>query len=204
MEDGDARTRDDLSVAEIPVGFNARQPLTRESYQPGEQIPRAESENRRDDQTVDDLDPLIGVHTSQAALKRDGGSGDARDERMALRCGYAEPPPPRPHTMMATIAAANATRAACSSPPKSTILKMVWATADDTVVMPTKPMKLQTAAMAIAWFGFIARVPTTVAMALGASVAPLTMVAPNVSTTISASTGSLDHRRSERHEIDLH
>ena len=57
--------------------------------------------------------------------------------------------------------------------------------------MPTKPMKLQTAAMAIAWFGFIARVPTTVAMALGASVAPLTMVAPNVSTTISASTGSL-------------
>ena len=56
-------------------------------------------------------------------------------------------------------------------------------------VMPTRPMKLQIAAMAMARPAGIARVPTTVAMALGASVAPFTMVAPMHNTTITPSIG---------------
>ncbi len=44
-----------------------------------------------------------------------------------------------PHTMMATMAAASAMSAAWLSPPKSTILKMVSATADDTAVMAARP-----------------------------------------------------------------
>ena len=95
--------------------------------------------------------------------------------------------------MMATMAAASATSAAWLLPPKSTILKMVAATADETAVMATKPTKLHTAAMAMAGVGLMAFVPTTVAMALGASVAPLTTVAPNVSKTMIARTGSLQN-----------
>ena len=95
-----------------------------------------------------------------------------------------------PHTMMATMAAANATSAAWLSPPKSTILNMVSATADDTIVMPARPTKLQIAAIAMAGPGRMAFVPTTVAMAFGASVAPLTTVAPKVRITMSARMGS--------------
>ena len=68
---------------------------------------------------------------------------------------------------------------------------MVDATAVDTAVIPSKPTRLQIAAMMMAGNGLMALVPTTVAMALGASVAPLTMVAPIASTTMTASTGSL-------------
>ena len=92
--------------------------------------------------------------------------------------------------MMATMAAASAMSAAWLSPPKSTILKMVSATADDTAVMAARPTKLQTAAIAMAGPGLMAFVPTTVAIALGASVAPFTTVAPSVRTTMRASTGS--------------
>ena len=45
--------------------------------------------------------------------------------------------------------------------------------------------------MAMAGVGFMAFVPTTVAMALGASVAPFTTVAPSVRMTMRASMGSL-------------
>ena len=94
-----------------------------------------------------------------------------------------------PHTMMATMAAARATRAAWLSPPKSTMPKIVPATAVEMAVMPTKPTKLQMAAIAMALPAGMARVPTTVAMALGASVAPLTMVAPTQSRMMMPSTG---------------
>ena len=67
---------------------------------------------------------------------------------------------------------------------------MVSATADDTIVMAANPTKLHTAAIAMADRVVIAFVPTTVAMALGASVAPFTTVAPSVRTTMRASTGS--------------
>ena len=45
------------------------------------------------------------------------------------------------------------------------------------------------AAMMMAWRGFMARVDTTVAMALGASVAPLTMITPTLSRVTTARTG---------------
>ena len=86
--------------------------------------------------------------------------------------------------------AASAVSAAWLAPPKATILKMVSATADDTAVMAARPTKLQTAAIAMAGPGLMAFVPTTVAIALGASVAPFTTVAPSVRTTMRASTGS--------------
>ena len=96
-----------------------------------------------------------------------------------------------PQTMMATMAAARATSAAWLSPPKSTIPKMVLATAVLTDVMSTSPIKLHTAAITMAGVGRMAFVPTTVAMALGASVAPLTTVAPRHNRMINPSTGSL-------------
>ena len=94
-----------------------------------------------------------------------------------------------PHTMIATIAAARATSAASLLPPKSTMPKMVPATAVLIAVMPTKPIKLQTAAIIMAGVGRMARVPTTVAIAFGASVAPLTIVAPTHRTIIRRRTG---------------
>ena len=94
-----------------------------------------------------------------------------------------------PQTMMAAIAAARAMSAASLSPPKSTMPKMVLATAVLTIVMRTMPIKLQAAAMMIAGPGRIARVPTTVAIALGASVAPLTTVAPRQSSMMTPRIG---------------
>ena len=67
--------------------------------------------------------------------------------------------------------------------------KIVLATAVLTDVMATSPIKLHTAAMIIAGVGRIARVPTTVAIALGASVAPFTTVAPKHNTMMSNNTG---------------
>ena len=84
---------------------------------------------------------------------------------------------------------ARAMSAASLSPPKSTMPKMVLATAVLTIVMRTMPIKLQAAAMMIAGPGRIARVPTTVAIALGASVAPLTTVAPRQSSMMTPRIG---------------
>ena len=66
---------------------------------------------------------------------------------------------------------------------------MVFATAAPMVVTASKPIKLQIAAMMIAAPGDILRVPTTVAIAFGASVAPFTTVAPNVSNNTITNTG---------------
>ena len=51
--------------------------------------------------------------------------------------------------------------AAWLSPPKSTMWKMVLATAEDTSVMTSRPKKLQIAAMMMAGVGFMQRVETT-------------------------------------------
>ena len=79
--------------------------------------------------------------------------------------------------------------AAWLSPPKSTMWKMVLATAEDTMVMASSPKKLQRAAITMAGVGFMQRVETTVAMALGASVAPLTMMTPMLSRVTTKSKG---------------
>ena len=83
-----------------------------------------------------------------------------------------------PHAIAPIIAATRAKSAAFVSPEKSTIPNIVFATAVEMNVMPTKPTKLNTAASAIAAFGVRQRVETTVAMAFGASVAPETAVTP--------------------------
>ena len=94
-----------------------------------------------------------------------------------------------PQAITAIIAAANASKAASLSPPKFAIVKIVFATAAPMVVTASKPIKLHIAAMIIAAPGDILRVPTTVAIALGASVAPLTTVAPSVSSNTTIKTG---------------
>ena len=94
-----------------------------------------------------------------------------------------------PHTMMATMAAMSAMSDCCASPPKSTMLNMVWATAAVTSDTRSRPKKLQTAAMRMAALGFMARVETTVAMALGASVAPFTTMTPILSRVTATKTG---------------
>ena len=94
-----------------------------------------------------------------------------------------------PHTMMATMAAMRAMSDCWESPPKSTILNMVCATAAVNRETTSSPRKLQTAAMTMAGFGFIALVDTTVAIAFGASVAPFTTMTPMLSRVTTTRTG---------------
>ena len=70
---------------------------------------------------------------------------------------------------------------------------MVAATAAVNRDTTNNPTKLQIAAMMIAARGRIARVDTTVAMALGASVAPLTIITPMFRIVTTTSSG-LDMR----------
>ena len=77
-----------------------------------------------------------------------------------------------------------ATDAAWGSPPKSTMLEMVTTTLVFIIVITKTPRKLKTAAMMIALRGFMARVPMAVAMALGASVQPLTNMTPMVNMVV--------------------
>ena len=90
---------------------------------------------------------------------------------------------------MANRAAHRAISACSLLPPKLTIFVMVMATVELTAVMIITPRKLHTAAMMMALLTPIERVPTTVAMALGASVQPLTKITPRVSSTVTASAG---------------
>ncbi len=55
--------------------------------------------------------------------------------------------------------------------------------------MATSPMKLPAAAMRMAGVGRMARLPTTVAMALGASVAPFTTMTPMLSSVTTSKMG---------------
>ena len=66
---------------------------------------------------------------------------------------------------------------------------MVIATAGAIIVMTSTPRKLNTAAIKMAARGPMARVETQVAMALGASVQPLTKITPRVKMTVTARTG---------------
>ena len=90
---------------------------------------------------------------------------------------------------MEKSAAHSATSAMVVSPPKSTILLMVEATLALIWVMIRTPKKLQIALMIMADRTRMHRVVTQVAMALGASVQPLTKMTPSVRTTVIAKTG---------------
>ena len=74
-------------------------------------------------------------------------------------------------------------------PPKSTICEMVLATLALKCVMMSTPRKLNAALMRMAARAGMQRVVTQVAMALGASVHPLTKMAPNARITVTARTG---------------
>ena len=90
---------------------------------------------------------------------------------------------------MEKSAAHSAISAMVVSPPKSTILLMVEATLALIWVMIRTPKKLQMALMIMADRTRMHRVVTQVAMALGASVQPLTKMTPSVRTTVIAKTG---------------
>ena len=75
------------------------------------------------------------------------------------------------------------------SAPKSTIFVMVCATVALRSVMTNTPRKLNSAAIKIAAFGGMHLVTTQVAMALGASVYPLTRITPSVRDTAISSCG---------------
>ena len=63
------------------------------------------------------------------------------------------------------------------------------ATAVETAVMATRPTKLQTTLMRMAVLTLMERVPTASAMALAASVAPLTKMVPRTSAMVTARNG---------------
>ena len=96
-------------------------------------------------------------------------------------------------TTIANIAAHKAMSASRALEPKSTILYIVSATFGDNSVITSTPRKLKTAAMIIAARGFNARVATQLAMALGASVHPLTRMTPSVKSTVTQSAGVVDN-----------
>ena len=80
---------------------------------------------------------------------------------------------------------------------------MVCATVALSMVMISTPRKLKTAAIKIAAPGVMERVETQVAMALGASVQPLTRMTPSVSRTETARVGLEKRweRKSERETV---
>ena len=90
---------------------------------------------------------------------------------------------------MENSAAHSAMRASWVLPPKSTMLEMVEATDELMWVMTSTPRKLNPALSRMAGRTRMQRVLMQVAMALGASVQPLTKMTPSVSTTVISSTG---------------
>ena len=96
------------------------------------------------------------------------------------------------YTTMENSAAHRAISASWVSPPKSTMLLMVDATELLICVITRTPRKLNTALSRMAGRGAMHRVVIQVAMALGASVHPLTKMTPSVRTTVIKSTGLCD------------
>ena len=118
----------------------------------------------------------------------------AAPERPAIRLwlslvGMPNSEAPTLYTTIENSAAHSATSASCVFPPKSTMLLMVDATELLIFVITNTPRKLNTALMIMAARTFMQRVVTQVAMALGASVQPLTKITPSVSATVMRRTG---------------
>ena len=96
---------------------------------------------------------------------------------------------PTLYTTIEKSAAHNAMSAASVLPPKSTMLEMVEATLALIFVITRTPRKLSSALMMMAGFTRMQRVVTHVAIALGASVQPLTKMTPSVRSVVSARGG---------------
>ena len=113
----------------------------------------------------------------------------AAPERPAIRLwlslvGIPKRAAPTLYTTMEKSAAHSAISAALVLPPKSTMLLIVAATELLICVITSTPRKLNTALVNIAERTFMQRVVTQVAIALGASVQPLTKMTPSVSRTV--------------------
>ena len=93
------------------------------------------------------------------------------------------------YTTMDKSAAHSAISASCVFVPKSTMLLMVEATELLICVMMNTPRKLNAALIQMAPRTLMQRVVTHVAMALGASVQPLTKMTPSVNMMVMNSTG---------------
>ena len=91
--------------------------------------------------------------------------------------------------MIAINAAHNAMVASPVLPSKLTMFLMVIATVVFISDITSTPIKLNTADISIAARGAILRVDTHVAIALGASVHPLTKITPSVNSTVTNSIG---------------
>ena len=102
---------------------------------------------------------------------------------------------------MENSAAHRAMRASCVFSPKSTMLLMVEATALLIWVMISTPKKLKTALRIMACRAPMHLVVMQVAMALGASVQPLTKITPRVSRTVTSRTG-LENIACRKYESD--
>lgn len=118
----------------------------------------------------------------------------AAPDRPAIRLwlsevGMPSSEAPTLYTTMENSAAHRAMSAAFVSPPKSTMLLMVEATEALSCVMMKTPRKLKMAAMMTAERTRMHRVVTQVAMALGASVQPLTKTTPSVSNVVTVRAG---------------
>ena len=96
---------------------------------------------------------------------------------------------PVEYTTIEKREAESATSAVSVSPPKSTIFEMVDATLAFICVMMNTPRKLNTALIIMALRVDRQRVVIHVAIALGASVQPLTKITESVSTTDTRSIG---------------
>ena len=105
---------------------------------------------------------------------------------------------------MEKSAAQRATRAIEVSSPKLTILVMVMATVEFTMVITTTPAQLHTAAIAMARFTSRDLVDTHVAMAFGASVIPLTQMTPRVRRTVINNAGFVTScRRKKENDMSI-
>ena len=91
--------------------------------------------------------------------------------------------------MMMANSAAHRAIIASPLPLKFTMFFTVMATVALSSVITSTPKKLNTADISTAALGVMARVATTVAMALGASVQPFTNTTPKVSRTVTSKTG---------------
>ena len=196
----------DLAVLEKKtVGFPAVKPAADESDCFADRVAQGKSQGRGKNQSVNDFDPFAAVDAGQAALKSDGCSGESRDEGVALAGGYSEVPGghrpdyngyPGPRIELRE-------RFDCCR-LKLTMSLMVMATDEMISVITRTPMKLKAAAMRIAGFASMQRVVTQVAMALGASVQPLTKMTARVSMTETISMGFVRNLLPESNKRCVH
>ena len=134
----------------------------------------AEAQREAEHQAVEHLGPLGEVDAAEAVVYGDGRAGEAGDEAVALARGYAQEARARGVHDDGEERRAQRDERLLEFPPKSTMLLIVKATELLMCVMIKTPRKLKMALIRIAGRTPMQRVLMHVAIALGASVQPLT------------------------------